>query len=182
MFPYFTRSALFVFAATGLFGLSFVATAEAQSVQSQCSVKYKAAKAAGTLDGQSWNQFYHTCAADLKGGAAEGQPAAAATAEAPAATPTAAPAAPPPATPKPKKTVAAPAEPSAPAPEPTGSIVFPTAIDPKYSTLTPHLGREKTCGEQFRANKVSNSNGGLKWNPKGGGYYSLCNKKLKGEA
>jgi hypothetical protein len=29
-------------------------------------------------------------------------------------------------------------------------------------------------------NKATNANGGLKWIQKGGGYYSECNKQLKG--
>jgi hypothetical protein len=178
MFLNFARSAIFVTAAAGLLGLGLCGTGNAQSVQSQCSVKYKAAKAGGTLNGQTWNQFYSQCAAELKGGAAE---APAATAPviptaAPAAPP---PAAPPPAAPKPKKTVTAPAEPAAEAPVATGPIVFPTAISPQYSTLTPHMQRLKTCDDQYKANKATNSNGGLKWTQKGGGYYSECNKKLK---
>ena len=39
-----------------------------------------------------------------------------------------------------------------------------------------------TCVDQYNANKASNGNGGLKWIKKGGGYYSECNKKLKGAA
>ncbi len=181
MFPNFTRSALFVFAATGLFGLALAETAEAQSVQSQCSTKYQAAKTAGTLNGQSWHQFYSTCAAELKAGTAGTQPAAAA--PPPAAPPPTAAAPvepPPPVAPKPKKTATAPAAPATEAPVPTGPIVFPTAISPQYSTLTPHMQRLKTCDDQYKANKASNSNGGLKWTQKGGGYYSECNKKLKG--
>jgi hypothetical protein len=37
-----------------------------------------------------------------------------------------------------------------------------------------------TCLDQYNANKASNGNGGTKWIEKGGGYYSECNKKLKG--
>jgi hypothetical protein len=37
-----------------------------------------------------------------------------------------------------------------------------------------------TCLDQYRANKANNGNGGLKWIQKGGGYYSQCNKALKG--
>ncbi len=37
-----------------------------------------------------------------------------------------------------------------------------------------------TCLDQYKANKASNGNGGLKWIQKGGGYYSECNKRLKG--
>jgi hypothetical protein len=181
MFPNFTRSALFVFAATGLFGLTLAGTAEAQSVQSQCSTKYQAAKAANTLNGQSWRQFYSACAAELKAGAGTTQQPAAA-APPPAAPPPTATApveAPPPAAPKPRKTATAPAAPAADAPVPTGPIVFPTGISPQYSTLTPHMQRLKTCDDQYKANKATNSNGGLKWTQKGGGYYSECNKKLK---
>jgi hypothetical protein len=36
-----------------------------------------------------------------------------------------------------------------------------------------------TCLDQYNANKTSNGNGSLKWIPKGGGYYSECNKRLK---
>ena len=36
--------------------------------------------------------------------------------------------------------------------------------------------------DQYKANKATNANGGLKWLQKGGGYYSQCVKKLKGEA
>jgi hypothetical protein len=39
-----------------------------------------------------------------------------------------------------------------------------------------------TCLDQYEANKASNTNGGLKWIQKGGGYYSMCNKHLKGGA
>ena len=34
-----------------------------------------------------------------------------------------------------------------------------------------------TCLDQYNANKA---NGGLNWIQKGGGYYSECNKRLKG--
>ena len=33
---------------------------------------------------------------------------------------------------------------------------------------------------KYNANKAANANGGLKWIVKGGGYYSECNKRLKG--
>ena len=38
----------------------------------------------------------------------------------------------------------------------------------------------ETCLDQYKANKANNANGGLKWIQKGGGYYSECNKHLKG--
>lgn len=37
-----------------------------------------------------------------------------------------------------------------------------------------------TCLDQYNENKTSNGNGGLNWIQKGGGYYSECNKRLKG--
>jgi hypothetical protein len=178
MFPHFTRSIIYVTAASGLFGLALCGTGQAQSVRSQCSTKYQAAKAAGTLNGQSWNQFYSQCAAEAKAGG-ETQPVAPASV-APPATPAATPEAPPPAAPKPKKTVTAPeAPPPAEAPAEAGSPVFPAAISPQYSTLTPHMQRLKTCDDQYKLNKKTNSNGGLKWTQKGGGYYHECNNKLK---
>jgi hypothetical protein len=36
----------------------------------------------------------------------------------------------------------------------------------------------QTCLDQYRADKASGGNGGLKWIEKGGGYYSECNKRL----
>ncbi|WP_204348419.1 hypothetical protein, partial [Klebsiella pneumoniae] len=47
---------------------------------------------------------------------------------------------------------------------------------------TPGKARLHTCVDQYNANKASNGNGGMKWIEKGGGYYSECNKKLKGAA
>ena len=119
---------------------ALAATAPAQALTTQeCSAKYQAAKTAGTLNGQKWNDFRKTqCAAD----------AAAAPAAAPAA--------------------------------PAGPAVFPSAVDPKYAKETAGKGRMHTCVDQYNANKATNANGGMKWIQKGGGYYSECNKKLKG--
>jgi hypothetical protein len=60
------------------------------------------------------------------------------------------------------------------------AAVFPTAIAPKYSGEKPARARLKTCSDQYQANKATNANGGLKWIEKGGGYWSECNKRLKG--
>lgn len=156
-------------------GMAFIAslalagTAQAELIQKQCSAKYQAAKAANSLDGQTWNTFYKQCAADLKGG---GTPAATAPSAAPAQQP-AATASPPP---EPKKKKAA----TAAAPAPSGPAVFPSAVDPKYSTLSAGKARMKTCLDQYHANKGTNANGGLRWIEKGDGYYSECNKRLKG--
>ncbi len=171
MFDFVWRPGL-VCAGTALIAGLAMTPARAESVEKQCSVKYQAAKAANSLNGQTWNEFYKQCAAELKGAA----PAS-----------TAAPASPPPAT----TTQAAPAAPArekhkkkeetaAPAPVPTGPIVFPTAVSPKYASETPAKQRFHTCLDQYHTNKTTNSNGGLTWIEKGDGYYSECNKKLKG--
>jgi len=138
----------------------------------ECSAKYKAAKDGGTLNGQKWNDFRKAeC-----GAGATATPAAAPAAPAAPAEPKAAEA-------KPKKEVkeTAPAAP-APAPAATGNAVFPSALDPKYAKESAGKARMHTCVDQYNANKTSNGNGGLKWIEKGGGYYSECNKRLKGAA
>jgi len=145
-------------AISGLAALLATAPAQALTMQ-ECSAKYKEAKAAGTLNGQKWNDFRKAeCAADA--------------AAAPAAPP---PAAPPPAPKAEAKPAAAPAM-------PMGDAIFPPAVDPKYAKESAGKARMHTCVDQYNANKTSNGNGGLKWIQKGGGYYSQCNKKLKGVA
>lgn len=143
---------------------TFVATAPAQALTAQeCSAKYQAAKTAGTLGDQKWNDFRKAqCGSDA--------------AAAPAATSAGAPAAPKEAAAKSKKkggeTAAAPAAPAGPA-------VFPSAVDPKYAKETASKARMHTCADQWKANKAANTTGGLRWIQKGGGYWSECNKKLK---
>ena len=110
----------------------------------KCSIKYRAAQTAKTLNGMSWKEFQK----------AECGPGAAA---APASTSTA----------------------------PTGgpthnNVVFPTAISPKYAGQSAGRARMLTCLDQYEANKADNMNGGLRWIQKGGGYYSMCNRHLKG--
>ena len=61
-----------------------------------------------------------------------------------------------------------------------GGAVFPTAIASKYASESAGRARMHTCVDQYNANKATNQNGGLKWIQKGGGYYSECNKRLKG--
>jgi hypothetical protein len=66
------------------------------------------------------------------------------------------------------------------APAAPGSAVFPTAVSPKYANESAGRARMHTCRDQYNANKTANANGGLRWIRKGGGYYSECNKQLKG--
>ncbi len=127
----------------------------------ECSAKYKAAKETGTLNGMKWNDFRKAqCGADAT---ATPEPA-----PAPASTP-------------PSTKTAKPSAPPASAPVATGNAVFPSAISPKYSSESAGKARRETCLDQYRANKATNANGGLKWIEKGGGYYSECNKRLKGQ-
>ncbi|MGE0749284.1 MAG: hypothetical protein AB7K64_01715 [Variibacter sp.] len=134
--------------------VAFVAAPSAQALtMKECSAKYKAAQQAGTLNGMKWNDFRKAeCGAD----------ASAAPAAAPAGGNTAA------------------AKPAAPAPAAAGNAVFPSAVSPKYSKESAGKARMHTCLDQYNANKASNGNGGMKWIQKGGGYYSECNKRLKG--
>jgi len=149
---HFIGSAIF----SAIVGLALAGPVAAQSVRKECSEKYQAAKAAGTLNGQAWPQFYSQCAAEAK---------------------TAAPAAPPAAAPKPAPAAAAP-PPAAPAA--AGAAVFPSAVSAAHASEKPGKARMLTCLDQYKANKETNGNGGLKWIQKGGGYYSQCNARLKG--
>jgi len=72
-----------------------------------------------------------------------------------------------------------PVAPAAPIPA-QSAAVFPVAVAPQYAGEKPLRARQKTCAEQFKANKTTNANGGMKWIQKGGGYWSECNKRLKG--
>ena len=80
----------------------------------------------------------------------------------------------------PATTAAAPAATPAATPAAAGSPVFPSGIASKYSNESPGKARRLTCLDQYRANKASNGNGGLRWIQKGGGYWSECDKQLKG--
>ena len=116
----------------------------------ECSAKYQAAKTSGALGGQSWSDFRKTQC----GTNAAATPAAITPAASPAVTPA--------------------------APKAPGNAVFPTAVSPKYTNESVGKARMHTCLDQYKANKATNANGGLKWIEKGGGYYSECNKQLKG--
>jgi hypothetical protein len=129
----------------------------------ECSTKYRAAQGANTLNGMSWKDFRK---AECGPGAAMA-PSNAKTADTTM----------PPATSMPDST-----KPSSSgrifnsAP---GSAMYPNAVSSKYADKSQGKARMMTCLDQYRANKASNMNGGLKWIEKGGGYYSMCNKRLK---
>lgn len=159
------RLLLPVLALAGAFALP-ASDASALTVQ-ECSAKYKAAKAGNTLAGKTWNEFRKSecgdAAAAPAGDAkkAEAKPADAKPADAK------------PAAPEAKK-----APPAASA----SGAVFPSAIAAAYAKESAGKARMHTCRDQYKANKATNANGGLKWIQKGGGYYSECNKHLKGAA
>lgn len=123
----------------------------------ECSVKYKAAQSAGTLQGKTWSEFRK----------AECGPTA-------SAAPTRTPAADAKAVPKGGDTATTTGIGSA------GTATYPTAVSPKYSKEPAGKARLQTCLDQYNANKAGDHNGGMKWIQKGGGYYSECNKRLKG--
>ena len=171
--------ALRLAAIAGLALAASFAAAPAMALSSHdCSVKYKAAQDAGTLNGMKYADFRKAnCGADATDAAT------------PAATTTTTPAA---TTPAPT-TAAAPvdngeptvtntehtAEPAAPAGVAPKGVVFPKAVDPKYASESAGKQRMHTCLDQYHVDKANNTLFGLKWIQKGGGFYSLCNAKLK---
>ena len=154
-------------AAIALLGSLTLGASGAQALSlKECSEKYNTAKSGGTLKGSTWNEFRKTfCgaadpAADAK--KADVKPAEAKKADV--------------------KPAAAPAPTAKPATVTDGAKVFPKGLDAKYASEKPHKQRLHTCLDQYKANKAGTGNGGLKWIQKGGGYYSECNKLLKGKA
>lgn len=148
-------------AVSGFAALLMTTQANALTAQ-ECSAKYQAAKAAGTLGDQKWNDFRKAqCGADAT-------PAPAAAAESKEAARTTS-----------KKEAKDGAKEEA---APAGPAVYPNAVDAKYAKEKPAKQRMQTCLDQYNVNKAGNGNGGMKWIQKGGGYYSECNKKLKGSA
>jgi len=137
---------------------AFAATSSARALTPQeCSAKYQAAKTAGSLSGKTWNEFRKAeCGSD----------ATAALAATPDAT---------------KETAARPKKEAAPA-MPAGPAAYPSAVDAKYAKEPAARARLHTCSDQWKANKAANTTGGMKWIEKGGGFWSECNKKLKGTA
>jgi hypothetical protein len=151
------RSAAFWATTLGAILLVVAVSSAHALTMKECSAKYKAAQDSGTLKGMKWNDFRKAeCGT---GASALPTSAPAAGAAPPAATPPAATAA---------------TRPSA------TDAVFPSAVSSKYSTESAGKARMHTCLDQYNANKTGNGNGGLRWIQKGGGYYSECNKRLKG--
>ena len=151
----------------GFVGLSLVALAggaEAATVNQQCGQQYQAAKAGGTLNGMTWNQFRSDCAAKLKAEPASTTAAQPATAANPL---------------NPAPAAAVPAQAAAPVAPPAASTTAAAA-----PSTTPATGgraaaatRQKACGAEWRANKVTlvAQTPGLTW-PQ---YWHTCNMRMK---
>ena len=150
----------------------FVLSSAANAMSmTDCSAKYKTAQTAGTLNGMKWNDFRKAqCGTD----AAATTPTPASTKKA-AKTPTAINTDQEP-TAANTENMPEPAKTTAKAPK---GVVFPTKVDSKYSTETAGKARMHTCLDQYKADKADNSLNGLAWIQKGGGFYSICNSKLK---
>lgn len=166
--------ALRLAAIAGLALAASFAAAPAMALSSHdCSVKYKAAQDAGTLNGMKYADFRKAnCGAD----ATDTATPAATTTTTPAPTTAAAPAD------NGEPTVTNTehtAEPAAPAGVAPKGVVFPKAVDPKYASESAGKQRMHTCLDQYHVDKANNTLFGLKWIQKGGGFYSLCNAKLK---
>jgi hypothetical protein len=107
-----------------------------------CSQKYQAAKAAGSLGGESWPQFYSRCTAEVKANPAAAAPAAAAAPPPPVAeTPPPTPAAPPPPAPVAEEPAPPPppavAETPPPPPPPVAETPPPTPAAPPPPATAP---------------------------------------------
>ncbi len=122
----------------------------------ECSAKYQAAKAAGTLNGMKWNEFRK---------AEFGSEAAPAAGTPPAAE---------------SKPAPAPAAESKPAPAPAAeSKPAPAAAEkPVSAGRKAEYARERACGKEWKADKAAGKiPTGQKW-PQ---YWSECNKRKKAE-
>jgi hypothetical protein len=136
-----------------------VAPAAALSRLKACNEEWKAMKANNTVGDKKYADFRKECLARSAAAPSTQEPAPGATATAPPATK---------------------AAPRGAAPSAAGEPVFPTAVSPKYANESAGRARMHTCLDQYKENKATNANGGLNWIQKGGGYYSECNKRLKG--
>ena len=134
-----------------------VAPASALTMK-ECGEAYRTAKEGGTLNGMDWSAFRtEKCATS----AAESASADTVKTE-----------------PQPKKETSAAV---APAVAPAG-VTFPTTLAAEFKTEKPAKARMKTCLQGYHGNKDAGTLNGLRWIQKGGGYYSLCNARLKAES
>ena len=146
-----------------------------ENVMKACGDKWRAVRDAETAKGVTWPQFLSGCRASTAAAARAPSPASAATSQQgtsqqgtsqqAGAQPSAA-----------QAVAAAPGPAATPA---RNGPVFPDIVSPRHSSERPALARQRTCADQFRANKAAAANGGLRWIERGGGYWSQCNAHLK---
>ena len=149
--------------------LPWVSAARAMSLK-ECSTRYQAAKADGSLGLRTWKEFRAEICASATGPAnASATPLSSATPPATAAA-ASAPA---------KPAAAINATPRAAAASEVAMTGLPSAIDPKYAAEKPSRGRLHTCSDAYRAAKKAGTLNGLRWIQPGGGFYSQCTRKLK---
>ncbi len=142
--------------------LSSQALAQAKTAAA-CRAEWRANKAANQAKGITEKAYVAQC----RSGGSPAQTTAAPPAPAPAPAPST-----PAARARPRRSAA---------PATVGNAVFPSAASAKYSSESAGKARFHTCLDQYRINKANGGNGGLKWIEKGDGYYSECNKRLKGQ-
>ena len=155
------------FLAGALVSLIWALPAHALSMK-ECSVKFKAAQNAGEATGVSWSEFRKTqCsrpADQASASSATPEPADANGAK--------------PAGGKAEK-VAKKTDTATKAA--SGKTTFPSSVAAKFAAEKPAKARMHTCLEQYHANKQAGTLGDIRWIEKGGGYYKLCNARLKGD-
>ncbi|GLQ80671.1 hypothetical protein GCM10007881_41900 [Mesorhizobium huakuii] len=131
-----------------------VAPASALTMK-ECGETYRTAKEGGTLNGMDWAAFRKEKCATPAAESVSGDTVKTA--------------------PQPKKETEAAVAPTV---APAG-VTFPTTLAAEFKTEKPAKARMKTCLQGYHSNKDAGTLSGLKWIQKGGGYYSLCNAKLK---
>ncbi|ANN56455.1 hypothetical protein EFV37_06655 [Mesorhizobium loti] len=134
-----------------------VAPASALTMK-ECGETYRAAKEGGTLNGMDWAAFRKEKCAMPAAESVSGDTVKTA--------------------PQPKKETDAAVAPTV---APAG-VTFPTTLAAEFKTEKPAKARMKTCLQGYHGNKEAGTLNGLRWIQKGGGYYSLCNARLKAES
>ena len=119
-------------------------TTSAPATYKECSAKYQAAKAEGSLGAQKWQDYKRRfCGIVARGPALPAARSEAARAEI------------------------------------INRVAFPATAHAPIAGETPGRARMRTCLEAYHANKKAGALFGLRWIEKGGGYYSMCNARLK---
>ena len=121
----------------------------------ECGETYRAAKEGGTLNGMDWAAFRkEKCATSAAESVSSDTVKTA---------------------PQPEKENGAAVAPTV---APAG-VTFPTTLAAEFKTEKPAKARMKTCLQGYHGNKDAGTLNGLRWIQKGGGYFSLCNARLK---